>query len=91
MLWQRSCAIYQNSHLFILFIILFCSGLKQIHLLTSTQGAYMLRVELEDRDGRTGYAEYQRFLVEGPDEQYRLNVGGYTGTIGKESIQRVCG
>ena len=39
----------------------------------------ILRVELEDFEGNTVYAQYDTFLVESEAENYRLWVGGYSG------------
>nr|KAG5693648.1 hypothetical protein BaRGS_017378 [Batillaria attramentaria] len=57
------------------------AGLDKIHRLTSSQN-YTLRVDLEDWDGSTAYAEYRDFSISGPDDFYRLHVGGYYGTAG---------
>ena len=56
----------------------FWLGLDKIHRLTS-QTNNTLRVELEDFDGNTAYAEYDMFAVAGEAEKYRLSVGGYAG------------
>ena len=59
-------------------------GLDKIHRLTS-QGSYKLRVELEDWDGNTAYAEYTTFSVGDESSNYRLTVAGYSrsGNAGK--------
>ncbi|XP_075998123.1 fibroleukin-like [Genypterus blacodes] len=59
----------------------FWLGNDKIHLLTRTRDM-MLRVELEDVDGMTGYAEYEQFKVASERLYYRLTVGGYSGTAG---------
>lgn len=38
-----------------------------------------LRIELEDFDGNTAWAEYEKFAVSGEDQQFTLTVGGYSG------------
>ena len=63
------------------------TGLKAMNALTTTYN-YILRIELEDFHGSKGFAEYSKFYVEGSEEQYRLNIGGYNGTIGKEKIKK---
>jgi len=40
---------------------------------------FTLRVELEAHDGRTAWAEYDTFRVEGEAMDYRVWVGGYSG------------
>ncbi|EDO39706.1 predicted protein [Nematostella vectensis] len=56
----------------------FWLGLESIHRLTN-QEARTLRVELEDWEGRQGYAEYSGFSVGDATAQYNLAVSGYTG------------
>ena len=54
----------------------FWLGLNKIHRLTN-QTKSKLRVDLEDFDGKTAYAEYDTFVVaERRAEMYRLSVGG---------------
>nr|KAG5693354.1 hypothetical protein BaRGS_017647 [Batillaria attramentaria] len=59
----------------------FWLGLDNIYRLTSTQ-SFTLRVDLEDFDGNTTYAEYRNFSISGPDDFYRLHISGYSGTAG---------
>ncbi|XP_034032609.1 uncharacterized protein LOC117515929 [Thalassophryne amazonica] len=59
----------------------FWLGNHLIHLLTRDRNM-MLRVELEDFDGVTGYAEYEHFSVANERTHFRLTVGGYSGTAG---------
>ncbi|XP_070763083.1 fibroleukin-like [Enoplosus armatus] len=59
----------------------FWLGNNMIHLLTRDRDM-ALRVELEDFDGVTEYAEYEQFRVAGERMRYRLTVGGYSGTAG---------
>lgn len=42
----------------------------------------MLVVEMTDWDGNERYAQYQTFLVEDEDAQYRLHLGQYSGDAG---------
>ena len=56
----------------------FWLGLDKIHRMTS-QTKNKLRVELEDFDGNTAYAEYDTFAVADEADKYRLSVGNYTG------------
>nr|KAG5693654.1 hypothetical protein BaRGS_017384 [Batillaria attramentaria] len=55
-------------------------GLDKIHRLMSSR-KYSLRVDLEDFDGSTAYAEYRDFRISGPDDFYRLHVGEYRDSI----------
>ena len=39
----------------------------------------MLRVDLEDFDGNTAYAQYNMFGVMGENDKYKLKLGNYSG------------
>ena len=52
-------------------------GMDKIHRLTKTKSR--LRVELEDTQGNTAYAEYDMFSVSSERNKYRLGLGIYTG------------
>ena len=54
----------------------FWLGLDKIHRLTS-QTNNKLRVELEDFEGKTAYAEYDTFAVADEADNYRLSTGDY--------------
>uniref|UniRef100_A0A665WYR1 Fibrinogen C domain containing 1 n=1 Tax=Echeneis naucrates TaxID=173247 RepID=A0A665WYR1_ECHNA len=61
-------------------------GLKQIHAL-SIQGNYELRIDLEDFENSTAYAQYGTFgvglfSVDPDDDGYPLTVGDYSGNAG---------
>jgi len=56
----------------------FWYGNEFIHRLTNSSNM-TLRVELEAHDGRTAWAEYSTFRVDGEDDLYRIWVGGYSG------------
>ncbi|XP_022810652.1 microfibril-associated glycoprotein 4-like [Stylophora pistillata] len=58
----------------------FWLGLDKIHRLTKTKSR--LRVELEDTQGKTAYAEYDMFSVSSERNKYRLGLGKYSGTAG---------
>ena len=62
----------------------FWLGLDEIHRLTSS-GRYKLRVDLEDFDRNTYYAEYDFFEVASEGEKYKLSVGSYAGLISLRS------
>ncbi|XP_076060910.1 uncharacterized protein LOC143036884 [Oratosquilla oratoria] len=59
----------------------FWLGNENIFMLTNTDN-YMLRVELEDFDGNTRYAEYSTFKLHSEQDMYKLEIGGYSGTAG---------
>ena len=63
----------------------FWLGLDNIHHLTSRE-EYKLRVDLEDYEGNTYYAEYDSFKVASEGGKYRLSLGGYTGLISLRSL-----
>lgn len=65
------------------------AGLKQIHAL-SIQGNYELRIDLEDFENSTAYAQYGTFgvglfSVDPDDDGYPLTVGDYSGNAGMYS------
>jgi hypothetical protein len=41
-----------------------------------------MRVEMEDIEAYTGYAQYSDFLVGAVSTDYRLTISGYTGDAG---------
>jgi len=58
----------------------FWLGLDNIHRLTSDNNG-MLRVDLEDFEGNTAYAEYNKFSVKNENDLYRLNLASYSGKM----------
>ena len=59
----------------------FWLGLGKINRLTKEQ-SNTLRVDLEDFDGNTSYAQYTTFSVGNSTTEYNLTVGGHSGTAG---------
>ncbi|XP_051568914.1 angiopoietin-4-like isoform X2 [Myxocyprinus asiaticus] len=59
-------------------------GNEAVHLITS-QAQYSLRVELKDWENKDTYALYDKFQLASEKQQYRLSVGGYSGTAGQLS------
>ena len=58
----------------------FWLGLDKVHRLTSDNNS-MLRVDLEDFEGNTRFAQYNIFGVMNEDNMYKLNLGVYSGMI----------
>ena len=58
----------------------FWLGNDNLHRLTAAN--VTLRVDLEDFDGNITYAEYTTFKVANESEEYRILIGGYSGTAG---------
>jgi ficolin len=56
----------------------FWLGLDKIHRLTKSNQS-VLRVDLMDIDGSKGYAQYQSFSVASESDNYKLNVGDFSG------------
>lgn len=56
----------------------FWLGLDKINNLTRS-GKHKLRVDLEDFEGNTVYAEYDLFMVASEETKYQLSVGNYSG------------
>ncbi|XP_078275843.1 fibrinogen-like 2a [Rhinoraja longicauda] len=59
----------------------FWLGNDKIHVLTKSKNM-ALRIEIEDWNGVQKYAEYSQFSVADENDQYRLTIGGYSGTAG---------
>ena len=58
----------------------FWLGLDKIHRLTSYDKS-MLRVHLEDFEGNTSYAEYDKFGVTSENDKYKLKLDSYAGDL----------
>ena len=58
----------------------FWLGLDKIHRLTPT--AIQLRIDIQDFEGNSRYAQYQRFSVGDSASRYTLSASGYSGTAG---------
>ena len=56
----------------------FWLGLDNIHRLTK-EGRNIIRVELEDVEGNTAFAEYDMFAVANEGVKYELSLGSYSG------------
>ncbi|XP_017314907.1 fibrinogen C domain-containing protein 1 [Ictalurus punctatus] len=66
-------------------------GLRQIHAL-SIQANYELRIDLEDFENSTVFAQYDMFgvglfSVDPEDDGYPLTIGDYTGTAGDSLLK----
>ena len=59
----------------------FWIGLETMHSLTRSR-TYKLRIDLEDSDGNTRYAEYSTFALSDEAHGYTLATGTYSGTAG---------
>ncbi|XP_068618525.1 angiopoietin-related protein 2 isoform X1 [Battus philenor] len=59
----------------------FWLGNENIYMLTNNDD-YMLRVELEDFDGKKRYAQYSHFKIYSEAEYYKLEIDGYEGNAG---------
>lgn len=57
----------------------FWLGLKKIYSITQ-QGAYILRIDLEDWKEGKHWAEYQ-FSLEGPSKRYTLHLSHFSGDL----------
>ena len=59
----------------------FWIGLETMHSLTQSR-TYKLRIDLEDFEGNTRYAEYSTFAISDEAHGYTLSIGTYSGTAG---------
>jgi len=64
----------------------FWLGLDKIHRLTSDHNSIRPRVDLEDFEGNTAYAEYNKFGVMSEIDKYKLILGSYSGTAGDSLV-----
>uniref|UniRef100_A0A665ULA8 Fibrinogen C-terminal domain-containing protein n=1 Tax=Echeneis naucrates TaxID=173247 RepID=A0A665ULA8_ECHNA len=55
-------------------------GNRQLHLLSS-QGQYSLRIDLQDWSHTHRHAHYHSFRIDDEENQYRLHVSGFSGTV----------
>ena len=58
----------------------FWLGLDKIHRLASDNNS-TLRVDLEDFDENSAYAEYNKFRVRNKNRKYKLILGSYSGDL----------
>eukprot|EP00112_Aurelia_sp_Birch-Aquarium-sp1_P020223 Seg5163.2 transcript_id=Seg5163.2/GoldUCD/mRNA.D3Y31 product=Techylectin-5A protein_id=Seg5163.2/GoldUCD/D3Y31 len=59
----------------------FWLGLKAMHHLTKS-GKITLRFDLKNKNGQTGYAEYNTAKIESESQQFAIKLGKFTGNIG---------
>ncbi|CAN9503816.1 unnamed protein product [Ophioblennius macclurei] len=55
-----------------------------IHKLTGSQ-EYSLHIQLRDREGNEAFSQYDRFYIDGEDNNYSLHAEGFSGTAGRTS------
>ena len=60
----------------------FWLGLEALHQLTSQGRNVTLRIDLKDKTGQWGFAKYSDFRISGAADEYRLQVGGWSGNRG---------
>ena len=75
--FDKKWSVYKNS--FGNLDGVFWLGLEKIYRLTKSPSK--LRVDLEEFDGNTAYAEYDMFVVATESEKYQLSVGKYSGKL----------
>ena len=63
------------------------TGNDQLHLLTSFRFTN-LRVDLKDFENGSAYAEYSQFTVGDAGSNYIMHCSGYSGTAGKEKMNK---
>uniref|UniRef100_A0A3B4WUL2 Microfibril associated protein 4 n=1 Tax=Seriola lalandi dorsalis TaxID=1841481 RepID=A0A3B4WUL2_SERLL len=60
-------------------------GLETMHLMTQAK-SYELRVDMEDFEGQTVFAQYSSFSVGPESEGYKLNLGSFAGGAAGDSL-----
>lgn len=63
-------------------------GNELLHKITTSE-PHELRVDMEDFEGHSAYAEYTEFSIAGADDFYRLLCEGYSGTAGRDAQQKM--
>jgi len=66
----------------------FWLGLDKIHRLTASN-SNKLRVDLEDINGNTAFAEYSSFAVASERVKYQLSLGSYSGMLTPVDLNRM--
>ena len=59
-------------------------GLRQLKIILS-QGFYELRIDMSNLEGNTKYAKYGHIDIGDATKSYKLTVGRYSGTAGRDS------
>ncbi|XP_043915955.1 angiopoietin-2-like [Protopterus annectens] len=59
-------------------------GNEFIHQIT-TSNSYIMRVQLQDWEGNSAFAQYSHFHLGSEKQNYRLHISGYSGTAGRMS------
>lgn len=60
-------------------------GNEFLHILTSKR-TYRLRIDMENFEGESRYAEYAVFNIQSADNNYTLTIGNYSGDAGDSMI-----
>ena len=68
----------------------FWIGLKYLHWMTESVDNMILRVEVKNINGISGFAKYSNFKIGSEDEKYKTTFGAYEGNIG-DSLRRSYG
>lgn len=61
------------------------TGLTNLYKITNS-GHYELRVDLRD-NGESAYAQYDKFAIAEPRTRYKLYIGAYSGTAGRNHFE----
>ena len=72
-------------------LAILCLGNENVHQILSNGRSYALRIDITWWDGSSGYAEYSSFSLSSGLDFYRINVDGYSGTIGDVFVNPVNG
>ena len=57
-------------------------GLSKLHRLANGSVSTELRVDMKDKDGVYGYANYSSFYIGGSSTDYTLHISGFSGSSG---------
>ncbi len=59
------------------------TGNRFLHQMTKGTRRRPLRVDLEDFENGTRYAEYAHFVIDSENDNFTLHVSGYSGNAGE--------
>ena len=67
----------------------FWLGNEKLSSLFTDSDQYTLRVDLENEVHQWYHAQYSDFYIDGSEENYKLTIGNYTGTAGKDQHNNI--
>ena len=72
-------------------LAILCLGNENVYQILSNGRSYTLRIDITWWDGTSAYAQYSSFSLTSGLDFYRINVVGYSGTLGDVLVNPVTG